>query len=84
MSKRIKQLLTSLLVAIMVLSNVTILKADEPEETKTIQLLATSDVHNHFYPYQYMIDSEYNAGSLAKAASIIKEKRAENPNTILV
>ncbi len=53
-------------------------------DTKEIQLLATSDIHNHFYPYEYATDSAYNKGSLAKVASVVKEARTANPNTILI
>lgn len=84
MSKKIKQLFTSVLVITLLVTNSTLINALETAKTKTIQLLATSDIHNHFYPYQYMIDSEYNDGSLAKVASVVKEKRVENSNTILI
>lgn len=83
MLKKSKQFFMSLLVFAMLVTNATWVIALETQ-TKTIQLLATSDIHNHFYPYQYMIDAEYNDGSLAKVASVVKEKRLENPNTILI
>lgn len=84
MSKKSKKTFLSLLVIVILVANATLVNALENGATKSIQLLATSDIHNHFYPYQYMIDAEYNDGSLAKVASVVKEKRIENPNTILI
>ena len=52
--------------------------------TEKIQLLATSDLHNHFYPWQYAANGAYEAGSLAKVASVVNEQRVLNPNTILI
>ena len=51
-----------------------------------IQILLTSDIHGA------VIDSDYSSGdaatvqdvSLARLASVIKEKRAANPNTLLI
>ncbi|SFQ41336.1 2',3'-cyclic-nucleotide 2'-phosphodiesterase / 3'-nucleotidase [Lachnospiraceae bacterium XBB1006] len=51
-------------------------------ETKTIQILQTSDLHGKFVPFKYATYTEDNSGSLAQLATIIKERR--NDNTVLV
>ncbi|WP_250278628.1 5'-nucleotidase C-terminal domain-containing protein [[Clostridium] colinum] len=44
----------------------------------TIRLLATSDIHNKFYPYEYATNMESKHGSLAQIATVIKELKTEN------
>lgn len=53
-------------------------------ENITLQVLATSDTHGRFMPYDYATDSANNSGSLAQIASIVKELKVKNPNTIVV
>ena len=48
----------------------------------TIQLLATSDIHNKFYPYEYAINEESKSGSLAQIATAINELKTDN--TIII
>jgi 2',3'-cyclic-nucleotide 2'-phosphodiesterase / 3'-nucleotidase len=55
----------------------------QPEETK-ITLLGTSDIHGRFYPWDYDLDAANTNGSLTQLYTIVKQVRAENPNTILV
>lgn len=50
--------------------------------TKRLRILATSDTHGMFVPWDYMLDEEDATGSMAKLASAIKELRDEN--TLLV
>lgn len=52
------------------------------KETKTLQILATSDTHGKFAPYDYVLNKESTTGSLAQVATVVKELR--NENTILV
>jgi len=47
-----------------------------------IKILATSDMHNTFYPYDYARDSDYLTGGLGRVASVIKKERTTN--TILI
>lgn len=47
-----------------------------------IQILATSDLHGKFYPYDYAINEESKSGSVAQIASAVKKYR--NENTIVV
>lgn len=49
-----------------------------------LQLLATSDLHGRFVPYDYAINAEDTSGSLAQVATVVKNLRSQNPNTILV
>ncbi|MEG0720867.1 MAG: metallophosphoesterase, partial [Lachnospiraceae bacterium] len=50
----------------------------------TIQVLATSDVHGKFVPYDYAINEESKNGSLAQISTVVNRLRKENSNTILV
>ncbi|TLG73924.1 5'-nucleotidase C-terminal domain-containing protein [Culicoidibacter larvae] len=59
-------------------------EAKAAEDATVINLLATSDVHGRFYPWEYASDSALTAGSLAQIATIVNQERANNPNTILV
>ncbi|WP_300331805.1 5'-nucleotidase C-terminal domain-containing protein [Fusobacterium sp.] len=47
-----------------------------------IQILATSDLHGKFYPYDYAINEESKSGSVAQIATAVKKYR--NENTIVV
>lgn len=58
-------------------------KAAEDEETH-ITLLATSDVHGRFMPWDYAMDTANMNGSFTQLYTLIKKVRAENPNTILL
>jgi len=50
----------------------------------TIQIVATSDTHGSFYPWTYATDSERTDGGMTKIATVLKQLKAENPNTIYV
>ncbi len=54
------------------------------ENEVEIQILATSDVHGRFMPYDYAVNASYTQGSLTQVLTAINELREENPNTILV
>lgn len=58
--------------------------AAEAEDTVTITILGTSDVHGRFMPWDYATDCEDRSGSLVQLSTMIREIRAENPHTILV
>ncbi len=53
-------------------------------ETVDLQILATSDTHGRFMPYDYATDSEDTSGSLAQVATLVKDLKAKNHNTVLV
>ena len=49
----------------------------------TVTVLATTDMHGHVYPHDY-ISRKPAARGLAAAATLIGEARRENPNTLLL
>jgi len=52
-------------------------------ERVTITLLATTDLHGNIYAYDYYTAKPAERG-LAKIATLIREARRENPNSILI
>jgi len=48
-----------------------------------VTVLATTDLHGNLYPIDYYSDRPANRG-LAKVATLIRERRAANPNTLLI
>ena len=52
------------------------------KETMDLQILATSDLHGKFDPWDYALNEESKSGSMAQVASAVKELRTDN--TILV
>lgn len=82
-----KKFMTFLVAFIMVISLITpfdVTKVLAAENNITLQILATSDVHGRFMPYDYATDSKDLRGSLAQVATKVKELRKNNPNTILI
>ncbi|MBU3136122.1 5'-nucleotidase C-terminal domain-containing protein [Clostridium gasigenes] len=80
-----KKTLAATLSAIMLFSlfsPITVKAAED--EIVNIQLIATSDFHGRFYPYDYAQNKEDKSGSLAQIATVVKEYRSKNPNTIVV
>lgn len=53
-------------------------------EKQTITVLGTSDIHSYIYPWDYKLGEADKDAGLAKVYSVVKEVRAENPNTILI
>lgn len=58
--------------------------ADSDNEQIKITILATSDIHGRYMPWDYALDAENKNGSLTQLYTLVKEIRKENPNTILV
>ena len=56
-------------------------EADAPE-TKAIRIIATSDLHGKFLPWDYALNAESRFGSLAQLSTALAEYRTEN--TLLV
>jgi 2',3'-cyclic-nucleotide 2'-phosphodiesterase (5'-nucleotidase family) len=50
----------------------------------TLQILATSDSHGRFLPYDYAVNSPNNQGSLVQIASAINHFRSDYPDTTIV
>ena len=75
-----KKIILCLALMVMILSSVNIFA--EKKETRDIQILATSDLHGKFYPYDYAINEESKSGSLTQIASAVKKYKTED--TIIV
>lgn len=58
------------------------LKSSAAEDSVDIQILATSDQHGKFYPYDYALNEKSLSGSSAQIATKIKELR--NDNTLVI
>ena len=54
-----------------------------PAQTVTITVLATTDMHGHLVPVDYVTGQPAALG-LAKIATLVRESRATNPNTLLI
>ena len=54
------------------------------DDTVTVTILGTSDVHGRFMPWDYATDREDRSGSMVQLSTMIRQIRAENPNTILI
>jgi 2',3'-cyclic-nucleotide 2'-phosphodiesterase/3'-nucleotidase len=52
-------------------------------ETRTVTVLATTDLHGNLYPVDYVTDRPAARG-LAKIATLIRAAEAENPNHLLI
>lgn len=50
----------------------------------TIQVLATSDLHGRFLPYDYALNAVATSGSMAQISTAVKKLRTENANTVLI
>lgn len=83
-SKRYGSILLAFALVFQFISPVNLITAfAETQETK-IQVLATSDLHGRFYPWEYASDAAISSGSMTKVATLVKQLREQNPNTILV
>lgn len=56
--------------------------AEEVADTKEVQILATSDLHGKFAPYDYATNEESTSGSMAQIQTIVNELKTDN--TILL
>ncbi len=69
-------------------SNMTVLAEETAKATATgdvtIQVLATSDVHGKFLPYDYALNAASTGGSLAQISTVVNELRGKNANTVLI
>lgn len=54
------------------------------DETVKITIMQTSDMHGRIYPHDYATDSEDADAGFAKIQTLVKQKRADNPNNILI
>lgn len=54
------------------------------QDTITIAVAATSDVHGRIYPYEYAIDAEDNDAGFSMTYPFIKDLREEYPNALVI
>lgn len=84
---RSKRYIASFVSLIMILSFITPMDlkvfASEKDVTN-IQIVATSDMHGRFMPYDYATGSEDLNGSMAQISTMVKELRSKNENVLLV
>jgi 2',3'-cyclic-nucleotide 2'-phosphodiesterase/3'-nucleotidase len=52
-------------------------------DTVTVSILATTDMHGNIFPVDYFNGKPVGRG-LAKAATLIREARRENPNSVVI
>ncbi|MBE6049597.1 MAG: hypothetical protein E7214_02785 [Clostridium sp.] len=63
--------------------NPMVVSADEEGKVTKIQILGTTDVHGKFKNFEYATVSNA-AGGFNQISKVVKEKRAENPNTLVL
>lgn len=71
-------ILSAALIAVLILLSAVI---NRPE-TKTLRIIATSDLHGKFYPWDYALNAESTSGSMAQLATAIAQYRTKD--TVLV
>lgn len=54
------------------------------QEDVSLQILATSDIHGWFVPWDFATDTASKRGSLTYLSTLIKQHKQAQPNTILV
>ncbi|AUH34411.1 bifunctional 2',3'-cyclic-nucleotide 2'-phosphodiesterase/3'-nucleotidase [Paracoccus tegillarcae] len=52
--------------------------------TLALRIMATTDTHMHVLPYNYLADKPSDRIGLARTASLIEARRAEQPNSLLL
>jgi 2',3'-cyclic-nucleotide 2'-phosphodiesterase/3'-nucleotidase len=53
-------------------------------QTLDLTILATTDIHTHYLPYDYFTDNPVATNGLVKVAAAIKEERNQHPNILLL
>ncbi|WP_099188788.1 5'-nucleotidase C-terminal domain-containing protein [Tepidibacter mesophilus] len=82
MKKRISSLLIVSIILTLFSPLPLIVSANEDETTITI--LGTSDMHGRIFPWDYALDTEDSDAGYLKVATVVKEIKSNNKNTILV
>lgn len=83
--KALVSCITLAAITVGMLSNMSpiLVSADENSNITKIQILGTTDVHGKFMNYEYATVSNV-AGGFNQISQAVKEKKAENPNTLLL
>ncbi|MFB4158931.1 bifunctional 2',3'-cyclic-nucleotide 2'-phosphodiesterase/3'-nucleotidase [Geomicrobium sp. JSM 1781026] len=56
----------------------------DSEDTTTLSILGTTDIHAHLMPYDYMNDEEDQTIGLSKVHTLVEEAREEFEHTMLI
>ena len=84
MQRSSKKIITLLVVAAMLISFLSFIAPITKAQTSTkVTIMATSDEHGNVYPIDYYTLKSAERG-LAKVYTLVKQVRAENPNSILI
>lgn len=54
------------------------------ETTAQLRIMQTTDIHVHLADYDYYANKQSASVGLAKVATLIKQARAENPNSLMI
>ncbi|MEG1149465.1 MAG: 5'-nucleotidase C-terminal domain-containing protein, partial [Niameybacter sp.] len=86
MKKGTRKGLSCLLALIMVfaMSMPAYVKAAPANEEVKITILGTSDMHGNLTSYVYEAGKDYENSGFARTATLVKETRSENPNTLVI
>ena len=82
----LRKILAAIVALTFIIGNlpINLVKATAEElSTKTIQILATTDLHGRFVPYDYARATNSDGG-LTQIATLVNAERSKNSNTILV
>ncbi len=79
-----KKIVSKVLIVCMLVFALTSQLSIAAVDTKVIQILATSDLHNRMVAYDYATNSAISKGGFSRVATKIKEQRLANPNTVLI
>ena len=81
-----KRILTlGLLVSALIFGGIFVENAFAAEETKSVDVLFTHDLHSHLNPFATVEEGETQVlGGFAKLKALINEQKEENPDTLLL
>ena len=80
---KMKKKLSLLLTLLLVIASIPFAAFADDQSTIDITILGTSDLHGRIYPYEYATGTDDVDAGLAKVATVVKDLRAKNPNSIL-
>ena len=82
--KKFSKSLSLFLAIVMVLTIFTSVLPVTAEDTKTVTILGTSDMHGRIFPWEYATGTADDDAGFALIQTLVKEEKAKNPNTILI
>ncbi|OGO77729.1 MAG: hypothetical protein A2Y23_02200 [Clostridiales bacterium GWB2_37_7] len=82
--KKFSRGLSLFLAIIMVLTLFTPILPVAAEESKTVTILGTSDLHGRIFPWEYATGTVDDDAGFALIQTLVKQEKQKNPNAILV